>query len=232
MSRNKQFTLIELLVVLSVVSILMTLLLPALGKAREKAMTISCINNLSQIGKCWAMYLSQYDDNTPLNSDMMTSGTDIYACWQDLLYFYMGKFPVQKQKIAYYTENDAERKGEIIRPRAPFACPAQKILNRGKGHYLRSKFYGGGNGSKVGPSGGWSYNIRKIRRPSARMFVAEGLSSYNHKSDHLDSLNLDWDRHGGKRSVFLFLDFHVEHTGMRPDMFNNMSEFWGQFHSY
>lgn len=132
MKRSNNFTLVELLVFFSVVLILMTLLLPALGKAREKAMTISCINNLSQIGKCWAMYLSQYDDNTPLNSDEMTSGTDIYACWQDLLYFQMGKFPVQKQKIAYYTENDAERKGEIIRLRAPFACPAQKILNRGK----------------------------------------------------------------------------------------------------
>lgn len=227
---KRLFTLVELLVVIAIIAILAALLLPALGKARSKARTISCVSNLSQIGKVWAMYLSSSDDNTPLNLDAMTSGVDIFASWQDLLCFSMGGYPIQKQKIAFYTQNDAERTGDIIAPRPPFACPSQMVKNKGNGHYLRSKFYGGGNGSKVGPSGGWSYNIKRIRQPSKRMFIGEGLVTYNHRADHLEYPYLDWIRHE-KRSNFLFLDFHVEQLGWRPDMENHMSEFWGQFHS-
>ena len=116
-NKRVKFTLIELLVVIAIVAILAALLLPALGKARSKARTISCISNLSQIGKVWAMYLNNSDDNTPLNLDAMTSGVDIYASWQDLLYFSMGLYPIQKQKIAFYTQNDADRTGDIIAPR-------------------------------------------------------------------------------------------------------------------
>lgn len=226
------FTLIELLIVISVIAILISVLLPALGKARQKAMTISCISNLSQIGKSWTMYLDSQDGNTPLVLDVMLSGVDAYASWQDLLYFQMGKYPIQKQKIAYYTVNDAMRTGNIIDPRPPFGCPAQMVRNNGGlGHYHRSKYYGGGNGSRVGPASGWSYSVKRIRQPSKRMFVAEGLSTYNHRSDHLDYAHLDWVRHGGMRTNFLFLDFHVELLGMRHDIFDHLSEFWGQFHS-
>lgn len=83
MSKRNGFTLIELLVVISIISLLIAILLPALSSARKAAQATACMSNLAQFGTMIGVYMVDNRDTIPYTKDgsLKTGGKGYGNVW-------------------------------------------------------------------------------------------------------------------------------------------------------
>ncbi|HQK93316.1 MAG TPA: prepilin-type N-terminal cleavage/methylation domain-containing protein [Armatimonadota bacterium] len=85
------FTLIELLVVIAIIAILASIVMPVYSKAREKAVSVSCLSNIKQIGTAATMYAHDWDLKFP-SGLYLTGVGESWWRWPDMLQPYVQNY--------------------------------------------------------------------------------------------------------------------------------------------
>jgi prepilin-type N-terminal cleavage/methylation domain-containing protein/prepilin-type processing-associated H-X9-DG protein len=75
-ARRSGFTLAELVVVVAIIALLISLLLPALNRAREQSRSVKCLGNLRQMGQAAFIYAQAYDGYFPISHNSFTHEWD------------------------------------------------------------------------------------------------------------------------------------------------------------
>ena len=195
------FTLIELLVVIAIVSLLASILLPSLNRAKFLTRRVICITNLKQVGTTWGMYWSEHKGILPCSY-----GEKHYFAWGG---FDTGELrgdapPIDHRPLASYIDVDGSYK-----------CPED-----GNSGAIGSGPIWKGWGTSYGYNTYVSWGPNSINRltqasqPTRTIFIGDTTMYmadpvYEGRWPGWEG-NFTWHSNSDWRQNILFLDMHVE----------------------
>ncbi|MBR4666183.1 MAG: type II secretion system protein [Lentisphaeria bacterium] len=109
-----EFTLIELLVVIAIIAILAGMLLPALNSARARARAIKCCGNMKQLGTCYQMYASDYQDYIAMTDSGNATSAKGRRVFFDFMPYINAKWNKPIPKIYYCPEKNVPGPSYIL----------------------------------------------------------------------------------------------------------------------
>jgi len=205
-TKSRGFTLVELLTVVAILAVLMALLLPVLGKIREKTNTTKCVGNLRQIGALAGIYLADNDGYLPY----WRTWTDGAGSWAWDNYAYTATRGGELPRLAGYHPGGLLTAAQYDAPGSKnlFNCPSNTSKVRSKGYAANRLLMGDISIPST------RKKLVAIPRHRSLVLIADNATSKENEVNARWFDKSDWQqrigfqRHGG-RANSLFCDFSV-----------------------